>query len=318
MPPMTRSLGMPRTSRSHSSRHKSDRPGRAAVAEERSGGTRDMDLWVERVGGTLYPARVMRRVLFVADHLEAGQKAHIEKDGLARLWLEARPLSGGRGSARLADLGARQAVIKRERRGGLLAFLMPDWYLLEGPFRKEWSLGLRLAGLGLSPHPLAQELWSRGPFFKVHIATEFLPHAASLLARWRAESLKAESLRHVGAAVGRLHRAGVVHGDLNAGNIMIVPEGGACFLDLRHSRSLDGQPCAGDRHRNLARLARSLHKLRATQGLSLPVDAWHSLAEGYASGWGAREPWITSWLRRVESGYPLRGLLWRKVPSVDD
>ncbi len=43
------------------------------------------------------------------------------------------------------------------------------------------------------------------------------------------ERLKAA--RQIGASVGRLHRAGIVHGDLTTSNIIITPDG-PCFIDF--------------------------------------------------------------------------------------
>jgi tRNA A-37 threonylcarbamoyl transferase component Bud32 len=112
--------------------------------------------------------------------------------------------------------------------------------------------------------------------------------------------------------VARLHRAGVLHGDLNGGNVLVTGQGEALFLDLRHSRFGEGAPPPGRRRRNFLRLARSLHKIRKTAGLVWPEGVWSALASGYAEGWGAREPWLEGWARRCEKGFPIRSLLWRR------
>jgi tRNA A-37 threonylcarbamoyl transferase component Bud32 len=260
----------------------------------------------------------MRRRLELAPFLEEDLKTRLAEEGLRLCWLAADPLAGGRGSARWARLGTRPVVVKRERRGGWLALVLPDWYVLPGPFEREWRLASRLADLGLAPRPLIQEFLRAGPFFQVFVASEALSRAASLLDLWQAGAMDKAAFRRVGAAAGRLHRAGVLHGDLNAGNIMLGPEGGVFFLDLRHSRLARGAPAQARRRRNLARLGRSLHKIRATRGLVLPTGVWRALAEGYSEGWGEEEAWTTAWLRQAGSGHPLRSLLWKRISSTED
>jgi tRNA A-37 threonylcarbamoyl transferase component Bud32 len=253
--------------------------------------------------------------LTLNDQLARPDREVLETRRLAGLWQEALPLAGGRGTARTLRLGELDLVLKREARGGWGARILPDLYLLRGPFQREWRLACRLSALGLSPQPVAQEFRDRGPFFEAYSASLAIAEGKSLAESWREGRMDASLWRRAGKAVGRLHREGVLHGDLNVGNLIVAGDESFLFLDLRHSRFGREKPSARARARNLKRLARSLHKLNATQGLSLPEDLWGLLLEGYAEAWGERERWLEGWDARTARGFPLRRLLWRKDDS---
>jgi 3-deoxy-D-manno-octulosonic acid kinase len=63
-----------------------------------------------------------------------------------------------------------------------------------------------------------------------------------------------------GRAVARLHAAGVIHPDLNLGNIL-VGDGDASIVDLDRARIGRGPLVAWRRSRSLRRLERSARKL---------------------------------------------------------
>jgi tRNA A-37 threonylcarbamoyl transferase component Bud32 len=231
---------------------------------------------------------------------------------LAALWGRSEPLPGGRGTARVCTVEDRRAVVKRESRGGLLRRGLPDLFLCRKPFNREFQLMERLHGLGLSPEPLGRQFVRRGALFAAYTLVECADGARSLAQLWREGRLDALTLARVGRGVARLHRAGVLHGDLNAGNLLLPEQGEALFLDLRHSRRLASPPSPALRRRNLLRLARSFHKIRVTEGLQWPDGSWEALARGYAEGWGEAEPWLQSWAARCEREFPFRSLWWRK------
>ena len=237
----------------------------------------------------------------------------MDEPDLAALWKRSEPLPGGRGTARSCSFEGRKAVVKKESRGGLSRRFLPDRFLFEGPFGREWALAERLHSLGLVPRHICRAFVRSGGFFEVYVLVEHAEGARSLADLWQDSRLDAAALRSAGSGVGRLHSAGVLHGDLNGGNVLIAPEGEPLFLDLRHSILGAPPPSPARRRRNLLRLARSLHKIRATRGLAWPEGIWSALAAGYADGWGEREAWLDGWAARCERGFRFRSLLWRRA-----
>jgi 3-deoxy-D-manno-octulosonic acid kinase len=233
-------------------------------------------------------------------------------------WREAEPFRGGRGTVRTLSLCGLPVMVKREVRGGFAGGLLPDLYLLSGPFKKEWALGQRLAAMDLAPQPLAQLLVRRGPLFSAYSMSAFLAQAFPLVQLWKEGRLGQPVLKAVGKGVGSLHRGGVLHGDLNAGNVLVVPGPWVYFLDFRHSLRYEAPPPAEGREANLLRLSRSLHKIHLRLGLPWPKGLWESLADGDGAGWGAREGWLNGWAQKSCRGFPLRRLLWKKRPDQDE
>jgi tRNA A-37 threonylcarbamoyl transferase component Bud32 len=231
---------------------------------------------------------------------------------LAALWGRSEPLPGGRGTARVCTVEDRRAVVKRESRGGLSRRILPDLFLCTRPFRHELRLMERLHALGLSPEPLGSQFVRRGALFAGFTLVAYAERARSLAQLWKEGHLDAAALARAGRGVARLHRACAVHGDLNAGNLLLTDEGEALFLDLRHSRLRTRPASPAQRSRNLLRLARSLHKIRATAGLQWTDGPFDALAAGYAEGWGEAEPWLDSWVTRCVRGFPFRSLWWRR------
>lgn len=218
-------------------------------------------------------------------------------------------MPGGRGSVRRIELCGGEYLLKRERRGGLLGRILPDGFFSRTQFLKEWELSLILAREGLTPPILARWFLPSGPLFQVYSLVEPLPRAASLVALWRGGGLTADILRSAGACVGALHRRGVRHGDLNAGNLLFLPERGVVAIDWRRSHIEDPLP-PSSRRRNLLRLARSLHKVRHLHRLPWPERTWESLAQGYSEGYGETEPWLGPFAKEAAGGFTWRRLLW--------
>jgi 3-deoxy-D-manno-octulosonic acid kinase len=216
---------------------------------------------------------------------------------------------GGRGSVRRMELEGKEYLLKRERRGGLLGNLLPDGFFRRAPFLEEWELSLILSREALTPPILARWFIRRGPLFRVYSLVEPLPRAASLVSLWRAGGLTPEILKGAGACVGSLHRRGVRHGDLNAGNLLELPGRGVVAIDWRRSR-IEDPLSPGTRKDNLLRLARSLHKVAYAHSLPWPERSWESLAQGYAEGYGSEEPWLREFCSAAERGFTWRRILW--------
>lgn len=242
--------------------------------------------------------------------LPAALRDAIAARGLPDLWKGAQAMQGGRGSARLVRLEGRDFVLKRERRGGRLSVALPDRYLSKGPFLKEWALGLHLAEKGLAPKPVALLLHGCPIGFQAFAMTEAHLPSRSLADLWREGELDAEVLGRAGEAVAGLHRSGVLHGDLNAGNLLFARAPLPLLIDLRHSSWTEGPPSPSTRRHNLLRLCRSLHKLQHRHGRDWPGEPWKALLAGYSKGWGGEESWHPAFLSAAERGFPIRSLFW--------
>ncbi len=205
------------------------------------------------------------------------------------LYAEAEPVPGGRGTTRRLRRDGRSFLVKRESRGGLAGRLLPDLYLRRGPFRSEWEAARRAAEAGLAAPPAARAFVRRGLLLAVFTLSEEIAGVRSLAEVVSREGPAPDLLRRCGRAVAALHRAGLVHGDLNAGNLLLLPDGRVLFIDFRHSRLHRGLPPPFWRRRNLARLERSLRKISLLAGRCLLPAALGALREGYAEGWEEAE-----------------------------
>jgi hypothetical protein len=258
----------------------------------------------------------MAAVLTIHPDLRALLEPVLHDTGLDRLWDTAEPLPGGRGTARRTVLGGTRFFIKRETRGGLAGRILPPLYLSSDPFRREWAVMLFASRRGLAPRPAAQLLTRRRGLLAAYSLSEAV-EAHSLASLLGGTAFREADLADAGRGMGRLHTAGIVHGDMNAGNLLLpVPRGEVVFVDFRHAFVEAGPPDAWLRRANLLRLARSIHKVRRTAAAPpLSRDCWRALAGGYAEAWGGEEAWLDSWTCAASRAYPLRSLLWTGRPS---
>ena len=192
----------------------------------------------------------------------------------------------GRGSAGFIGHGPDGLVLRHFRRGGLAARWSRDLFLAGRPEHsramREFALLARLRAAGLPvPRPVAAQMRRVGALlYRADLIVERLPRARSLGARLReGEALPPACWRALGAALARLHGAGVDHVDLNADNLLIDVDGGVWIIDFDRCRQ---RSTTGHRQRNLQRLARSLHKLQRQQpGIHFGPVEWAALESGY-------------------------------------
>jgi 3-deoxy-D-manno-octulosonic acid kinase len=165
--------------------------------------------------------------------------------------------------------GERQWVLRHYRRGGVIARLSPDRYVWAGEDRvrafAEWRLLdiMRQRGLPV-PKPVAARYQREGPWYRCDLITERIVDAEPLSSMLARGTLAESAWRAVGAAVARLHHAGVDHADLNAHNILLDADGAVSVIDFDRGR-LRARGGAGTQciwvARNLGRLRRSLAKI---------------------------------------------------------
>lgn len=197
------------------------------------------------------------RILYDADCLTAVSLEWVQPE----FWrLRAAVLAelGGRGQALAVDTGDGQAVLRRYLRGGWAARLSRDRYLFTGygrcrPFR-EWRILARLHATGLPvPRPLMASCERSGLSYQGALVTSRIADAlplSQLLA-----VLTQADWEELAVTLMRFFGAGLVHPDLNPGNVL-RDEGGRWYLiDFDRARIGRG-PVRPDRM--LARLERAL------------------------------------------------------------
>lgn len=181
-------------------------------------------------------------------------------------------------------------MLRRYLRGGLVARFSRDAYAWHGESHVrslvEYRLlrALRERGLPV-PAPHAACYWRRGLRYRAAILVERIAGARSL-----AELAAGQGSGAPWAAAGRLvagfHRAGLDHADLNAHNVLFDEHGRGWLIDLDRGRLR--RLARGWRERNLARLLRSLRKLRGKRTLA-QVDAdFALLRDAYDTAWEQR------------------------------
>jgi 3-deoxy-D-manno-octulosonic acid kinase len=213
----------------------------------------------------------------------------------SRFWAgrsELAAAAAGRGSAWFLDSGARHWVLRHYRRGGFIAHLSADRYFWTGESRvrafAEYRLLARLIERGLPvPRPIGARYQRAGLRYRCDLITERVEGAAALSAELAARALSGEAWCSIGAAIARLHQAGVDHADLNAHNILIDRRGAVSVIDFDRGRI---RGAGVWRLGNLRRLRRSLEKVsRDLPPGRFDQQAWTSLLAGY-DGSAAREP----------------------------
>lgn len=244
--------------------------------------------WVEATGG-------IRVFAWVGAHDAIGRA--LREHGTLAAWAAATPgleRLSGRGlvlsipaPAAGPDGRARWAV-RHYLRGGAVAARLGDRYLAIGPSRPLVELRAAVAARARripTPAVVAGSVHRGGAFYRADLVTELVPDAVDLAdvlfdrARAAGDEDRSAALRAAGALLGRAARAGIVHADLNAKNVLVRgaasnPE--AYMIDLDRCRVL-AEGRAADADAMLRRLERSLTKLGERHGRPLAEDERHAL-----------------------------------------
>jgi len=201
---------------------------------------------------------------------------------------------GGRGSvvfiANGGEHGAGPWVLRHYRRGGLMAKLLEDRYLWRGAdatrsFR-EWRLLRVLHAQQLPvPVPVAARYVRPGELsgllYRADLLTAEIPGALTLAQRLRESALEPKAWQALGGVIARFHRAGVQHADLNAHNILFDAEQHIHVIDFDRGRLRQPGPW---HEAVLARLLRSLQKIKVQQGIRFEAADWSELLKAHRAG----------------------------------
>ncbi len=223
---------------------------------------------------------------------DAGLPEQPVHDWFDPAWWQQRGLlesrGGGRGGAVFVRTPVGACVLRHYHRGGLIAPILGDRYVWNGRMRTrsfvEFRLLAELYRRGLPvPAPVAGRYLRRGPYYTADLITRRIEHARTLADIIREGTLDAALAGRVGALVARFHAAGVDHADLNAHNILVARDG-LWLVDFDRCEIR----VAGSSWKiaNLARLKRSLLKLRACDGdkIALDREVWAPLMREYERG----------------------------------
>lgn len=200
--------------------------------------------------------------------------------------------SGGRGGAwfvegTLSDGGFGPAVLRHYLRGGFAARFSRNRFIWRGVGRirsfDEFRLLRELLRRKLPvPRPIAAIYWREGLSYRAGILLERLQGVTSLADRAAAAG-SAAPWKEAGQMIARIHRAGLDHADLNAHNLLFEDSGRGWVIDL--DRSQLRIPATPWREANLARLQRSLLKLRGARSAAEVEKDYATLRSAYDALW---------------------------------
>ncbi len=200
----------------------------------------------------------------------------------------ARPVGeGGRGSAWLVDAPFGRSVLRHYLRGWLAARLSRDCYFWKGANRTRSFAEFRLMRALIErklpvPRPLAACYLRQGLRYRAALLMERLEGVRSLAEHARVAG-RGAPWEETGHLVARFHRAGLDHADLNAHNILFDANGQGWLIDF--DRGVLRIPATRWRERNLARLRRSLVKLRGERSLEEVEKDFARLRRAYDLAW---------------------------------
>ena len=200
----------------------------------------------------------------------------------------ARPVdSGGRGGAWFVDAPFGPSLLRLYLRGGWAARLSRDKYVWHGANRtrsfEEFRLTRALLAKGLPvPKPIAASYVRDGMGYRASILIERLADVRTLADRAQVTGADAP-WEEAGRLIARFHRAGLDHADLNAHNLLFNAQGHGWMIDF--DRGALRIPATRWRENNLARLQRSVLKLRGERDPEAVLQDFARLRRAYDTAW---------------------------------
>lgn len=231
--------------------------------------------------GERAPSPAGTRVV-VAPRFRSGALARALREDPARLLRAGSAAPGGRSEHRLLPLDGEpdRLRLRPGRRGGWLGPWLGDRYAGPGRVLREHALTRALFEAGLpAPEPAFALALQRGLVWRTAIATvdrEDGVDAHAFLANDPSRSARVAAARAIAVALRRLHDAGVVHGDLQLRNLLLVPGAAGRFdcIVVDFDRARRGPPATPrQRMREWMRLVRSCEKSGRRDALDARVLA---------------------------------------------
>lgn len=192
----------------------------------------------------------------------------------------------GRGNTLFFNFEQQSMVLRHYRRGGFIQKFSEDRYFWTGLSRsrawREWHLLAKLHSMGLPvPLPVAARVTQHGVTYSADIVVDAIPNSVTLAQRLRQGPLDELEWSKIAWCLYRFHALGVYHADLNAHNILLDVKGEVYLIDF--DRGELRRPAQRWQRRNLARLQRSLSKLRRLEGegFAFRDDDWSLLMQVY-------------------------------------
>jgi len=203
-------------------------------------------------------------------------------------WQSQHALAGtgtGRGAVWFIKSPLGNFVLRRYRRGGLIAKFNKDHFLFTGQkHTRPWlelSLLEQMRSLDLPvPRPIGGIYAVNKGFYQSQLLTETIANAQDLFEIIKMGQSHQLDWHNIGAVVKQFHNQGIYHSDLNCHNIMIDQDEKVWLIDFdkceQRSQNQQWQQA------NLDRLKRSLDKESKLHAEFTVSDAqWRNFLEGY-------------------------------------
>ena len=194
--------------------------------------------------------------------------------------------ASGRGTVWFLNTAKGNFVLRRYRRGGLIAKLTQFKFFFSGfkktrPYQELALLEFMLESNLPVPEPVAGRCQRSGLHYQAEIITKLIPDADELFScLMDKEQTAALDWPLIGKTIKRFHEKGIDHTDLNCHNIMLDKSGKVWLIDFDkcQHRSVNSQW----QEANLQRLKRSFEKEAGKHAKFLfEPTHWQLLLEGY-------------------------------------
>lgn len=203
-------------------------------------------------------------------------------------WKKQGALTGtaqGRGAVWFIISNYGQFVMRRYRRGGLVAKFNKSYFLFSGHKKTrpwlELSLLETMRDIGLPvPRPIGGIYTVKKGYYKATLITETIDCARDLFDILKDGFSSEINWYDIGRVIRQFHAHGIHHSDLNCHNIMIDDNKKVWVIDFD---KCDQRPINEEwPQNNLDRLKRSLDKESQKHAhFTVSDEQWHDLLEGY-------------------------------------